>query len=302
MTMTATPPMTETNTETDEWSERVATACRLLGACDDGVPALADVAAQVGVSPDALRRAFVRKLGVTPRKYADTLRRERLREELRDGNDVASALFTAGYGSTSRLYEAAHEHLGMTPASYRAGGVGTTVLFTVADTSLGSLLVAVTDRGLCKIDLADDARSVEESLHHEFHAAHIRREDDALAPVVDDVVARIDGRVPTRDLPLDVQGTAFQRRVWEELRRIPAGETRTYAEVAEAIGAPRASRAVGSACGANPVPIVVPCHRVVPAAGGVGNYGLGPHRKVELLRREGSLEQVEHPKRATHPH
>ena len=294
--------MTETNTETDEWSERVATACRLLGSCDDGVPALADVAAQVGVSPDALRRAFVRKLGVTPRKYADTLRRERLREELRDGNDVASALFTAGYGSTSRLYEAAHEHLGMTPASYRAGGAGTTVLFTVADTSLGSLLVAVTDRGLCKIDLADDARSVEESLHHEFHAADIRREDDALAPVVDDVVARIDGRVPTRDLPLDVQGTAFQRRVWEELRRIPAGETRTYAEVAEAIGAPRASRAVGSACGANPVPIVVPCHRVVPAAGGVGNYGLGPHRKVELLRREGSLEQVEHPKRATHPH
>ena len=278
--------MNETNTETDEWSERVATACQLLGACDDGVPALADVAAQVGVSPDALRRAFVRKLGVTPRKYADTLRHERLREELRDGNDVASALFTAGYGSTSRLYEAAHEHLGMTPASYRAGGAGTTVLFTVADTSLGSLLVAVTDRGLCKIDLADDARSVEESLHHEFHAADIRREDDALAPIVDDVVDRIDGRVPTRDLPLDVQGTAFQRRVWEELRRIPLGETRTYGEVAAAIGAPGASRAVGSACGANPVPVVVPCHRVVPASGGIGSYGLGPDRKRRLLERE----------------
>ncbi|HZP29396.1 MAG TPA: methylated-DNA--[protein]-cysteine S-methyltransferase [Acidimicrobiia bacterium] len=294
MTMTAPEP---TTTGTDEWSERVATACRLLEGCDDGVPQLADVAAQVGVSPDALRRAFVRKLGVTPRKYADTLRRERLRDALRDGDDVARALFSAGYGSTSRLYEGAHEHLGMTPASYRAGGAGATVLFTIADTSLGALLVAVTERGLCKIDLADDPRKAEETLHGEFHAADIRRDDTALAPIVDDVVARIDGHVPTRDLPLDVQGTAFQRRVWEELRRIPAGETRTYAEVAEAIGAPRASRAVGSACGANPVPIVVPCHRVVPAAGGVGNYGLGPHRKVELLRREGSLDRVERPAR-----
>jgi AraC family transcriptional regulator of adaptative response/methylated-DNA-[protein]-cysteine methyltransferase len=294
MTMTAshlmTGPMT---TDADEWSDRVASACRLLADCDDGVPALADVAAEIGVSPDALRRAFVRKLGVTPRKYADTLRRERLREELRDGTDVTSALFTAGYGSTSRLYEAAHEHLGMTPASYKAGGAGARVLFTVADTTLGSLLVAVTDRGLCKIDLSDDAQEVEESLHDEFHAADVQRDDAALAPVVGDVVARLDGRVPTQDLPLDVQGTAFQRRVWEELRRIPAGEVRTYGEVAEAIGAPRAHRAVGSACGANPVPIVVPCHRVVPASGGVGNYGLGPARKVELLRREGSLDQTE---------
>ena len=211
MTMTATDPRTDTDTDTDEWSGRVATACRLLEANDEGVPALADVAAEVGVSPDALRRAFVRLLGVTPRKYADTLRRERLRDALRDGDDVTRALFTAGYGSTSRLYEGAHEHLGMTPASYKAGGAGTTVVFTVADTSLGSLLVAVTERGLCKIDLSDEARTVEESLHDEFHAADIRRDDDALAPVVDDVVARIDGRVPTRDLPLDVRGTAFQR-------------------------------------------------------------------------------------------
>jgi AraC family transcriptional regulator, regulatory protein of adaptative response / methylated-DNA-[protein]-cysteine methyltransferase len=296
MTMTATNPMTN-RADDAQWKERVETACRLLEANDEGVPALADVAADVGVSPDALRRAFVRLLGVTPRKYADALRRERLRDALRDGDDVSRALYTAGYGSTSRLYEGAHEHLGMTPASYRAGGAGTRVLFTVADTSLGALLVAVTDRGLCKVDLADQARTVEESLHHEFHAADILRDDTALAPVVDDVVARIDGRTPTIDLPLDVRGTAFQRAVWEELRRIPAGETRTYAEVAEAIGAPRASRAVGSACGANPVPIVVPCHRVVPSAGGVGNYGLGPHRKEELLRREGSLEAVEHPGR-----
>jgi AraC family transcriptional regulator of adaptative response/methylated-DNA-[protein]-cysteine methyltransferase len=288
MTMTATEPTPMATTDTDEWSDRVATACRLLATCDDGVPALADVAAQVGVSPDALRRAFVRKLGVTPRKYADTLRRERLREELRDGNDVTSALFTAGYGSTSRLYEAAHEHLGMTPASYKAGGAGATVLFTVADTSLGALLVAVTERGLCKIDLADDARDVEESLHDEFHAADIRRDDDALAPIVDDVVARIDGRVPTGDLPLDVQGTAFQRRVWEELRRIPAGETRTYGEVAEAIGAPRAHRAVGSACGANPVPIVVPCHRIVRSDGSLGGYGGGLPIKEWLLEHEGA--------------
>jgi AraC family transcriptional regulator, regulatory protein of adaptative response / methylated-DNA-[protein]-cysteine methyltransferase len=266
----------------------VTEACRLIEATDDRVPTAPELARALDVSTDALRRAFRQVLGVTPRQYGDSLRRERLRRELRDGEGVTRALFSVGYGSTSRLYEGAHDHLGMTPASYRAGGAGATITFTVTDSPLGALLVAVTDRGLCKVDLADDAISAEWALSNEFHQAEIRRDDDALAPIVAEVLARIDGRKPARELPLDVRGTAFQRRVWEELQRIPLGETRTYGEIAAAIDAPRASRAVGSACGANPVPVVVPCHRVLPATGGIGNYGLGPRRKQRLLEHEGA--------------
>jgi AraC family transcriptional regulator of adaptative response/methylated-DNA-[protein]-cysteine methyltransferase len=266
----------------------VTEACRLLAATDDRVPTAPELARALDVSPDQLRRAFTRVLGVTPRQYGDTLRRERLRGHLRRGRDVTGALFQAGYGSTSRLYEGVHAHLGMTPASYRAGGAGATIVYTVADSPLGALLVAVTERGLCKVDIGDDVGALERRLANEFHRAARRRDDAALAPLVDTVLARIDGRAPAQDVPLDVRGTAFQRRVWEELRRIPLGETRTYGEVAAAIGAPGASRAVGSACGANPLPVVVPCHRVVPASGGVGNYGLGPERKRRLLEREGA--------------
>jgi AraC family transcriptional regulator of adaptative response/methylated-DNA-[protein]-cysteine methyltransferase len=267
----------------------VTDACRLIEATDDRVPTAPELARALDVSTDALRRAFRQVLGVTPRQYADSLRRERLRRELRDGEgDVTRALFSVGYGSTSRLYEGAHDHLGMTPASYRAGGAGATITFTVTDSPLGALLIAVTERGLCKVDLADDAITAEWALTNEFHQAEIRRDDDALAPIVAEVLARIDGRKPDRELPLDVRGTAFQRRVWEELQQIPLGETRTYGEIAAAIDAPRSSRAVGSACGANPVPVVVPCHRVVPASGGIGNYGLGPRRKQRLLEHEGA--------------
>ena len=266
----------------------VTDACRLIEATDDRVPTAPELARALDVSPDQLRRAFTRVLGVTPRQYGDTLRRERLRRRLRDGGDVTGALFEAGYGSTSRLYEGAHDHLGMTPASYRAGGAGATITYTVADSPLGALLVAATERGLCKIDVGDDAAGLAADLSREFHRAVLHRDDEALAPVVEDVLGRIDGRGSARSLPLDVRGTAFQRRVWEELRRIPAGQTRTYGQVAAAVGAPGTSRAVGSACGANPVPVVVPCHRVVPAAGGIGNYGLGPERKRRLLEHEGA--------------
>jgi len=226
-------------------------------------------------------------LGVTPRQYADARRRERLRDGLRSGDDVSIALYSAGYGSTSRLYESAHDHLGMTPASYKAGGAGATVVYTVVDSPLGALLVAATERGLCQIDLGDHEQQLVERLGHEFHSAMLVRDDGALGGLVDEVLRRISGQGTAVELPLDIQGTAFQRRVWEELRRIPAGETRTYGEVAAAIGNPRAVRAVGSACGKNPVPVVVPCHRVLPASGGVGNYGCGPERKRKLLAAEG---------------
>lgn len=265
----------------------VTEACRLLESSDDRVPTAPELAAALDVTPDQLRRAFHHVLGVTPRQYGDTLRRERLRRQLRGGDDVLGALFSAGYGSTSRLYEGAHGHLGMTPASYRAGGAGATITYAVADSPLGAVLVAATDRGLCKIDVGDDPDELETALGDEFHRAVLHRDDEALAPLLRDVLDRIEGHGSGAEVPLDVLGTAFQRRVWEELQRIPVGETRTYGEIAAAVGAPRASRAVGSACGANPVPVVVPCHRVVPASGGIGNYGLGPHRKRQLLQREG---------------
>jgi len=267
----------------------VEAACRTLAAADERIPTAAELADEHGVSTDSLRRAFAQVLGVTPRQYADTLRRDRLRDALGAGDDVNRALFSAGYGSPSRLYESVHDHLGMTPASYRAGGAGTTVAFTIADTSLGALLVAATPRGVCKVTIGDDAGVLEAELRREFHSADLDRDDDALGAHVDEVLRRVEGRPEASDVPLDVRGTAFQRRVWEALRRIPRGETRTYGQVAAAIGSPKASRAVGTACATNPVPIVVPCHRVVPASGGVGNYGLGPERKRTLLEREASV-------------
>jgi len=270
----------------------VAEACRFLEArihagADGAVP-LADVAAAVGTSPDALRRAFVRTLGVTPRQYADTLRRARLRGALRSGTDVAGALYDAGYGSSSRLYESAHSHLGMTPASYRAGGAGAVIAWTITDSDLGRLLVAATERGLCFIQLGDDDDELHARLAREFPEAVLSRDDAALGAIVDAVLQRIAGDPAPADIPLDITGTAFQRRVWEALRHIPYGEVRTYGDIAAAIGSPRAVRAVGTACGSNPVALVVPCHRVVPKGGGVGNYGFGPDRKRALLRREGA--------------
>ena len=290
--MTTTAATTTAATTTAAATECVAEACRWIEARvadgPDGAVVLADVAAAVGTSADTLRRAFVRALGVTPRQYADTLRRERLRDELRTGTDVTGALFAAGYGSTSRLYESAHTHLGMTPASYRAGGAGATITWTVTPSDLGPLLVAATDRGLCFIQLGDDPATLERRLDDEFPAASLSRDDDALGPIVDAVLQRIAGDPAPAAIPLDITGTAFQRRVWEALRDIPYGEVRTYGEIAEEIGSPRAVRAVGTACGANPVGLVIPCHRVVPKSGGVGNYGFGPERKRVLLGREGA--------------
>jgi len=285
--------MTTTTTRPDACSEAstlVEAACRRIAATDDRVPTVAEVAGDLDVSPDVLRRAFSRVLGVTPRQYADALRRDRLREALGAGDDVNLALFSAGYGSTSRLYESAHDHLGMTPASYRAGGAGAVVVYTIAKSPLGHLLVAATERGLCQISLADSGTAAERDLQREFHAADLHRDDVGLRDIVDEVLRRIDGRAPSSELPLDVRGTAFQRRVWEELRRIPLGETRTYGEIAVAIHEPNAARAVGTACGKNPVPLIIPCHRVVPASGGVGNYGLGPDRKRALLESEGATD------------
>jgi AraC family transcriptional regulator of adaptative response/methylated-DNA-[protein]-cysteine methyltransferase len=271
----------------DERVARVEAACRLF---DDGDGLrVADVAARLGVSPDALRREFRRVLGVSPKQYADGRRVERLRAELRDGRDVTGALYTAGYGSSSRLYEQSDARLGMTPASYGAGGAGAAITFTVARGPLGAVIVAATPRGVCWIALGVEADDLEAGLRREFPAASsIERDDAALAPAVAEVLRRIDGELPCHELPLDVRGTAFQLRVWQELQRIPRGETRSYREVAAAVGAPDGARAVGAACGSNPVSVVVPCHRVVTASGGLGGYAWGLDVKEALLEREGA--------------
>ena len=266
--------------------ERVEATCRVLGQERERPPALGELAAAVGVSPASLRRDFMAVLGVTPKQYADQLRVERLRAGLRAGRDVTRAMYDAGYGSSSRLYEHADSRLGMTPASYGRRGQGAVISYTTCESKFGTILVAVTDRGICRIVHGHDPVALERVLFDEFSAAEIARDDAQLADVLDEVVRRIDGEVPARELPLDMQGTAFQRRVWQELQRIPRGETRTYGEVAELVGAPRAARAVGSACGKNPVVFVVPCHRVIASDGSLGGYGLGLDIKRRILDSE----------------
>jgi AraC family transcriptional regulator of adaptative response/methylated-DNA-[protein]-cysteine methyltransferase len=229
---------------------------------------------------------FKKLTGVTPRQYADARRIESLKHELRTGRNVADAIYGAGYGSSSRVYERSAEQLGMTPDQYRRGGRGRTIRYAIVDSSLGRLLLAATDKGVCRIKLGESADKMARSLHNEFPSATIERNDGALEAWVEEVRGRIDGRVPSIELPTDVRATAFQRTVWEELRRIPFGETRSYSEVAAAIDHPRATRAVANACAGNPVAIVIPCHRVIRKDGSTGGYGWGPERKAELLRRE----------------
>ncbi len=264
---------------------RVDAACRVL-ADAEGCPPLADLAARVGTSADTLRRDFQRVLGVTPKQYSDALRVERLRDELRGGRDVTGALYEVGYGSSSRLYEQSDARLGMTPASYGARGAGAVITFTVVGSPLGRLLVATTERGVCRITLGTNDVALERGLRDEFSAAEVVRDDGALDSTINEVLRRIDGAAPAAELSVDIRGTAFQQQIWRELVCIPRGETRSYREVAEAVGKPRAARAVGNACGSNPVAIVVPCHRVVASDGGLGGYGWGLDRKRLLLDNE----------------
>ena len=240
------------------------------------------------MSPFHLQRSFKRLLGVTPREYVRARRAERLKQRLRAGDTVSRATFEAGYGSGSRVYERAGEGLGMTPGTYGRGGAGETIRYTTVATSLGRMLVAATARGVCSVAFGESAAELEAELRREFPRASLVRASDELSAWVQAVVALVEGEVARVDVPLDLRATAFQQRVWKALREIPPGETRTYGEVARAIGAPRAARAVARACATNPVAVVVPCHRVVPAGSGadVGGYRWGVERKRKLLERE----------------
>ncbi len=243
---------------------------------------LEQLAAAVGASPFHLQRRFKDAFGVSPRDYQDAHRVEAVKSSLKNGSRVTDAVFDAGYGSVSRFYE--KPRLGMSARDYRAKGRGQRIAFSCFATPLGMVLVAATSKGLCSVKLGDDPARLRQLLADEFSEAEVV--ENALADLRRKILAFIEGEASLARLPLDIRGTVFQRRVWDELRRIPRGETRTYQDIARAIGAPAAVRAVGSACGANPVALVVPCHRAVRADGGLGGYAWGLTRKKKLLALE----------------
>ena len=267
-----------------------ATVARLTAAFASGdeIPVDRELAAAAGLSERRLREIFRERLGVTPRGWVSARRSERLRAHLADGREVLGALFDAGYGSASAAYEAAGGDLGMAPGRYRIGGAGERIRWTVTPIPEGVALVAATDRGLCAVRLGREPTALELELRAEFPRAAVTRDDSGMAEmaalVSDLAVGR--PRPEVSGLPLDVHATAFRRQVWEALRRIPAGETRSYGQVAAAIGAPKAARAVGAACAANPVAVVVPCHRVVASDGSLHGYAYGLARKRQLLDAE----------------
>jgi len=260
-------------------------AARLIDDAD-AIPTLTMLGRAVGISPHHLQRLFTEIVGVSPRAYGEAKRVARLKADLKAGEPVAQAMYGAGYGSASRLYEKAKAELGMTPARYRKGGVGEEVRFAIKKSPLDLLLVAATEQGVCMIALGDDEKKLAKALEAEFPEARFARDESGLGTYVEPIVRHLSGKLPHLDLPLDVRATAFQRRVWQELQRIPSGKTASYAEIAQRIGNPRAVRAVANACANNPVPLVVPCHRVVRTDAKLGGYRWGRKRKEALLARE----------------
>lgn len=251
-----------------------------------GPVTLAELGRHCGISPWHLQRLFKQAMGVTPRQYADAHRVGRFRAGLQQGAGVAAATYDAGFGSASRVYERAAAELGMTPASYARGGLDARIGYGVASSPLGRLLVAATERGVCFVSIGQKDEALLLALRREFPAARIRRDEAALEPALDALLNHLAGQQPHIDLPLDIRATAFQRRVWEELRRIPVGVTLSYGEIARRVGRPGGAQAVGQACAANPVAVIVPCHRIRRADGEIGGYRWGKRVKAALLDRE----------------
>lgn len=255
---------------------------------NDSRTTLATLANQERMSPHQLERTFRSVMGITPRQYADERRMGHLKSRLKKGDNVTTALYDAGFGSSSRLYERAPTHLGMTPATYRQGGSGMSIRYTIVNSPMGRLLVGATEKGVSAVYLGESDARLESALKKEYPRAEIRHDSAGLSAWVSKILEHLRGREPHLDLPTDIQATAFQRRVWEELRQIPYGTTRTYTEVARAIGRPNAVRAVARACATNPISVVVPCHRVVRGDGKLAGYRWGIERKRSLLEREKS--------------
>ena len=275
---------------TDPQLETVRALCRYIETNKERSLTLAELGEQVGLSASHVQRTFKKTVGVTPQAYLEACRLNAVKTALQQGDDISGATFGAGYGSSSGLYGRADAALGMTPKTYQRKGERAAIHYAVADCSLGKLLVAATEKGICAVRLGDDAAGLEQELLEEFSKADVRRDAEWLEGRLTVVVQYLNGAMPHLDLPLDVRATAFQQRVWQALQKIPHGETRSYGQVAEAIGQPSAVRAVARACAANPVALVVPCHRVVRSNGSLSGYRWGVERKRHLLRQE-SLQQ-----------
>jgi AraC family transcriptional regulator of adaptative response/methylated-DNA-[protein]-cysteine methyltransferase len=274
------------NDARDPHIEMVLRVCRSIEAQAETMPSLIELGAELNVSPHHLQRTFKSITGITPRQYAAAHRLKQFKSSIKEGGDVTGAMYDAGYGSSSRLYEKASEQLGMTPATYRRRGKGMNINYTIVECHLGRLLVAGTKRGICSVQFGAQDEALETALVAEYPAASINRDASGLGNWVEELLRHLDGAQPDLALPLDLQATAFQTRVWQELRQIPYGATRSYAKVAEAIGQPTAARAVARACATNPVALVTPCHRVVREGGQPGGYRWGLERKEKLLETE----------------
>ena len=263
----------------------VAEACRLMETSEE-VPSLEQLADHAGLSTYHFHRVFKAITGLTPKEYAAAHRAKRLRNRLGKSGTVTEALYDAGYNSNGRFYATSNEVLGMTPSDYRAGGTRTDIRFAVGECSLGSILVAKSERGICAIFLGDDPDALTRDLQKQFPQANLIGGDVAFEQLVSRVVGFVEAPALGLDLPLDVRGTAFQQRVWQALRRIPAGSTVSYADIARRIGSPKSVRSVAQACGANALAVAIPCHRVVRNDGALSGYRWGVERKKTLLERE----------------
>lgn len=271
---------------TDPQLAMVREVCRLLESSKGEPVTLESLGEQVGVSAFHLQRTFKSIMGMSPSEYAETRRINKFKQSVQAGEKITNAIYDAGFGSSSRLYELASSQLGMTPATYGKGGRGAVIRYAIGDSPLGRLLVAATDKGVCSVRLGDSDDELTTELRGEFFAAEIRLDEERLRPALATVVDHLNDKTPRIDLPLDIRATAFQRKVWQELQNIPAGKTYSYSDVAKGIGQDKAVRAVARACASNPVALVIPCHRVIREDKSLGGYRWGLDRKKKLLERE----------------
>jgi AraC family transcriptional regulator of adaptative response/methylated-DNA-[protein]-cysteine methyltransferase len=266
--------------------EAVEHARRYIEAHADEALTLSMLAREAGMSPFHLQRTFKRLLGVSPREYLDALRVTSFKSRLRAGDTVSRATYEAGYGSSSRVYERSARSLGMTPATYRRGGEGMRISYTIVDSRFGRLLIGATARGVCAVALGDSDAALVDALRADFPRAEVERDDDTHREWVEEIVGHIGGGTLGLDVPLDIRGTTFQQQVWSLLRKIPPGRTKSYSEIATMLGNPHATRAVARACASNHIALVIPCHRVVRNDGALGGYKWGLDRKHALLEHE----------------
>lgn len=269
---------------TDPQVEAVLRACRMIDEHEQF--SLDDLSAELGLSPSHLQRTFKQIIGVSPKKYAEAKQMERFKEGIRGGGDIVTAMYDAGYGSSSRLYEKASENLGMTPATYKKGGKGMNIEYTTSDCELGKILVARTPRGICSVTFGDNVVTMLSELQKEFPNAEIAEDAENLGASVEAILNYLAGRSKRLVLPLDLQATAFQMQVWDFLKKIPYGETRSYSQIAEQLGDKKKVRAVAQACAKNRVAVVIPCHRVIASDGKLSGYRWGIERKKALLAKE----------------